>query len=629
MNLYLVFVAVMAFIFIFYLIAKHSKKIRGKFAFVAAFVLIIYMIWRAFFTLPMDSTVSFIAGLLLYVSEVIGLVVYMFFIVMFHKEDKEEEEQTKEAKDTSTAFEPSVAIFVCTYNEEINLVVSTALAARSLSYPNKEIYVCDDGHRDYLRMSCEYLGIHYLSREGNEHAKAGNINYALQNSESDLFMVLDADFIVKKNFIYEAIPHFRDERVGLVQYPQTFYNEDVFQLVRHSLYNEQELFMRYLEPQLAKDNALIHIGTNAILRRSAVEAIGGFPTSSITEDMATGLLLQSKGYLTKYINKAYALGVAPYTVADLAGQRRRWAKGTIQIFKNYKPRKQKGLSLKQKMCYYNSYLYWFTSFQKIIYIIAPTIFMVFQIFVVRSDLSNLLLFFIPPIVMIMLAFRLYIPKVRTLTTSHIYDTFVAPIHAGAILKEFFVSEKVFKVTKKDIHHETRFDFKTVRVHIVLALWLLFALVIAIIQIWHDSPYLYGYVVTALWTVYNLYGLGYAIVAAKNRETKNDAEALSITIDLDLRLDDAIYNAYQMSFNGFRIRKVFRGAKLNFVEDGRYDLEVVKTGLLINAKCIAINNEYATFAFDNLTVDAANRIASFYSDQLHAARPLDFDLEEAM
>lgn len=625
MYTYIIFACLMVFIFIFYGLAKNNKKIRGKFSYFAAFILILYIIWRGFFTLPLNSIPSSVAGILLYVSEVIGLLVYMFFIVLFHQEDKEEEEKQEELSVDET-FMPSVAVFVCTYNEDINLVVSTALAVRSLKYPNKEIYICDDGHRDYLRLSCEYLGIHYLSREGNEHAKAGNINYALSQTQSDLFMVLDADFIVKKNFIYEAIPHFKDENVALVQYPQTFYNKDVFQLVRHELYNEQELFMRFLEPQLAKENALIHIGTNAILRRSAVEAIGGFPTKSITEDMATGLLLQSHGYQTKYINKAYALGVAPYTVKDLAGQRRRWAKGTVQIFHNYKPRKQKGLSLKQKLCYYNAYLYWFTSFQKIVYILAPTIFMVFDVFVVRSDLSNLLLFFIPPILMIMLAFRLYIPKVRTLTTSHIYDSFVAPIHAGAIIKEFFVSETKFKVTKKNVKTKKGTDFKTVRVHIVLALWLLVALAIAIYKIWDQSIYMFGYIVTALWTVYNLYGLGYAIIAAKRREIMSDADALSITINEDVSIEDCVYNVNQMSYNGFHLQRIKNGKYFIFEIDGRYDLQIVRTGLIVNARCLEIHKDYVLFRFDNLTVDAANRIASYYSDQLHAARPLDFDLE---
>ena len=136
---------------------------------------------------------------------------------------------------------------------------------------------------------------------------------------------------------------------------------------------------------------LIHIGTNAIIRRSALEEIGGVPTSSITEDMATGMLLQDAGYETIFINKAYALGITPYTAKELTSQRTRWAQGTKQIFDHFKPRRLKGLSFMQKLCYYNSYLYWFTSFQKSSF--GTNLIYGFDIFIVRSNNHQLLLFF--------------------------------------------------------------------------------------------------------------------------------------------------------------------------------------------------------------------------------------------
>lgn len=346
-------------------------------------------------------------------------------------------------------FNPSVDIFICTYNEDIKLVLATAHAAKALPYKNKTIYDCDDGHRKDLELFCKIFDVGYLSRTDSEFAKAGNINYALSQSNGEFFVVLDADFMVKENFIYRAISYFKDPSVALVQYPQAFYNKDPFQLVNSSLYNEQELFMRFFEPALAKDNALIHIGTNALFRRSSIEAIGGIPTNSITENMATGLLLQNAGYKTVYINEVYALGITPHSVKDLADQRRRWAKEAMQIFKSYRPRKLKGLNLKQKICYYNGYFYWLTSIQKLIYMLVPTLFMAFGIFVVNSSLSEWVFLFIPPMVLIVLSFRLYMPSIRTFTTSHIYDSFVVPIHAGAIIKEIFVHEKKFKVTKKN------------------------------------------------------------------------------------------------------------------------------------------------------------------------------------
>lgn len=437
MELYYL-VGLFGIIFGLYVLAKRNNKIKPFFSKLTLAFLVVYLIWRLFYTIPNDGVISLTFGLILYVAEFIGLFVYVFFIYLFSNKLSKESMRVHYDEEP---FQPSVAAFICTYDEDNKLVIATALAVKALRYPNKKIYICDDGHREELKELAEKYHIGYLTREGNENAKAGNINYALSQTSSDLILLLDADFIVKKNIIYEAIDYFRNPKVALIQYPQTFYNKDPFQLLRKSFYNEQELFMRFLEPALSRENALIHIGTNAIIRRSALEEIGGVPTKSVTEDMATGMLLQNAGYETIFINKAYALGITPYTARELSSQRTRWAQGTKQIFDHFKPRKFKGLSRMQKLCYYNSYLYWFTSFQKIIFLLAPTLFMVFDIFIVRSNNNQLLLFFLPPFVMISLSFRLYVPKIRNLTTSHIYDCFVAPIHTRALIKEFFHSEK--------------------------------------------------------------------------------------------------------------------------------------------------------------------------------------------
>ncbi|WP_373412773.1 glycosyltransferase [Enterococcus faecium] len=606
-----------------YVFAKRNDWVKQLFSKITIVFLLIYLVWRLFFTIPLDSSISLVFGVILYVAEFIGLFVYGFFIYLFS--NKLTEDYAPSNTDNGN-FEPSVAAFICTYNENIKLVIATALAVKALKYPNKKIYICDDGHRDELRKMADQYNLGYLSREGNKHAKAGNINYALSQTSSDLILLLDADFIVKKNIIYEAINYFQNPKVALVQYPQTFYNKDPFQLLRKSFYNEQELFMRFLEPALARENALIHIGTNAIIRRSALEEIGGIPTKSITEDMATGMLLQNAGYETIFINKAYALGITPYTAKELASQRTRWAQGTKQIFDYFKPRKLKGLSVMQKLCYYNSYLYWFTSFQKIIFLLAPTLFMVFDIFIVRSNNNQLLLFFLPPFVMISLSFRLYVPKIRNLTTSHIYDCFVAPIHTGALLKEFLIPQKKFNVTKKELVGDTAFDWRTVAPHIIIFGWILFSCIVAAYRLFRGEGYEFGYIITLIWSIYNLYGLFYAIILGKNRDIESDSEALSIVTNRQLMYASQTFEMYQMSFNGFRIRA--REGSL-FVPGNTYVFIDKKDDLTINSICRETTSTYQTFSFENLTSESAEELASYYSDQLNAAKQLEFDMEDEL
>lgn len=623
LKFYYALVGLFLVIGLLYVLAKRNDRIKQLFSKITIVFLLIYLVWRLFFTIPLDSSISLVFGVILYVAEFIGLFVYGFFIYLFSNK------LTKESAPNNTDnenFEPSVAAFICTYNENIKLVIATALAVKALKYPNKKIYICDDGHRDELREMADRYNLGYLSREGNEHAKAGNINYALSQTSSDLILLLDADFIVKKNIIYEAINYFQNPKVALIQYPQTFYNKDPFQLLRKSFYNEQELFMRFMEPALARENALIHIGTNAIIRRSALEEIGGIPTKSITEDMATGMLLQNAGYETIFINKAYALGITPYTAKELASQRTRWAQGTKQIFDYFKPRKLKGLSVMQKLCYYNSYLYWFTSFQKIIFLLAPTLFMVFDIFIVRSNNNQLLLFFLPPFVMISLSFRLYVPKIRNLTTSHIYDCFVAPIHTGALLKEFLIPQKKFNVTKKELVGDTAFDWRTVAPHIIIFGWISFSCIVAAYRLFRGEDYEFGYIITLIWSIYNLYGLFYAIILGKNRDIESDSEALSIVTNRQLMHAAQTFEMYQMSFNGFRIRA--REGSL-FVPGNNYVFIDKKDDLSINCICRETTSTYQTFSFENLTSESAEELASYYSDQLNAAKQLEFDMEDEL
>ena len=601
---------------VLYFISKKKMKGRIFFSYLTIIVLVIYLLWRAIFTIPRDNFISLGFGTLLYLAEFLGLVVYAFFVYLF---TSKETMKNKVSINEGDNFQPSVDIFVCTYNEDVKLVAATALAAKNLKYPNKKVYICDDGNREELQDIAKRFDINYIRRDTNEHAKAGNINHALSCTQSDLILILDADFIVKKNIIFEAVPYFNDPNVALIQYPQTFYNKDPFQLLRKNLYNEQDLFMRFLEPALSKKNALIHVGTNAIIRRTSLEKIGGIPTDSITEDMATGMLLQNAGFKTLFLNKVYALGITPYSAKELIKQRKRWAQGTMQIFKKIKPRKLKGLTFIQKLCYYNAYLYWFTSFQKIIFLLAPTLFLVFNIFIVKSDSWHILLFFIPPLFMINLAFRLFIPKVRTFTSSHIYDCFVAPYHASAIIAELFNHQKMFNVTTKDLDENKGYDYKSVLPHILLSLWIIMSICFGVYKLSVGSPYVWGVIVTMLWSIYNLYGLVYAVLLGKGREIENDSEALSITTNETFIYKGIKFSIRYMSYNGFRIEK---GVAKYFEIGENYDFEDEESGLKISTICTGIRDKSIVFSFNQLEKETAMRLAEFYSEKLHEIKRVE-------
>ena len=168
----------------------------------------------------------------------------------------------------------TVDVFVTTYNEPIDLVMATAHAARDIRYPH-ETWVLDDGARDDLRAAVEREGIGYISR-GSEwagfarHAKAGNINNALIETEGEFILILDADMIPRAQILDSTLGYFTDDRVALVQTPQVFSNVGD----TDPLGSQAPLF--YGPIQQGKDgwNAAFFCGSNAILRRDALMQLG-------------------------------------------------------------------------------------------------------------------------------------------------------------------------------------------------------------------------------------------------------------------------------------------------------------------------------------------------------------------
>lgn len=612
-----VFCAILVAILVLYLLARKFDAWRKIYLVITILLVLFYIVWRALFTLNFSGAFSTIASILLFAAELLGVSTTIFFMSLFlHRLPNQAAPPAWE-----DGFNPCVDVLICTYNEPLGLVAASAVAAASLPYLNKKVYICDDGHREDLRQIAQQIGVEYITRDNNEHAKAGNINHALTMTCGDIVLLLDADFIVKPYLIADGIPYFQDDNVAMVQYPQTFYNKDPFQMYNEKLFNEQDFFMRYIEPELAAHNAMVHIGTNALLRRSALEKIGGIPTISITEDMATGMLLQNEGFRTIFVSKAYALGVAPFQLKDLKEQRKRWAKGTLQIFKKLRPLKLKGLSGTQKFLYFELFLYWMTSFQKLIYIVAPTVFMVFSVPIVNITVDQFLLIVIPVLLMFSLNFRVLIGNVRTYLSSHIYDTAMAPYHAAAILQELFRSDSKFRVTPKNVAHMDmdKMNLRPVVPHIVMAAWLGFALLIAGGKIFTGGSVL-PLIVCIGWSIYNLYALSYAIIIARTKPAETIGDALSVAINEKVRCAGRVFSAYSMSFEGLLLYE--NGDGHPFATDEIYTFDVFGMGTQVQ---VAFVREYdKTLEFKFVSVDRRDsyRLSNFYVEKLHAAHAIE-------
>ncbi len=270
----------------------------------------------------------------------------------------------------------SVDVFIATYNEPLELVRKTAVAAREMDYPH-ETWILDDGNRPACRTLAEELGCRYIARHDNTHAKAGNLNNALTLSNADFVVTLDADHAPHKSLIARTLGHFRDERVAFVQTPQAFDNTGSFLHLNvgpgQDLWNEQSLWFHAIERGRDHWDAVAYCGSPAVFRRKALDDIGGFATGTITEDTHTSIRAHKKGWSAVYHPEILAAGLAPDTPGAFFTQRLRWGRGQMHVWRLEPILRAKNLSWSQRLCYLASATHYFAGLQYVVLALAPAI----------------------------------------------------------------------------------------------------------------------------------------------------------------------------------------------------------------------------------------------------------------
>lgn len=488
----------------------------------------IYILWRGTVIPTNLGIVSFILGLILFVCEFIGFMNFMNFQFIFFGKYKI---IRKYLSVYNLDEAPLVDVLICTYNESLQLLEKTIIASTQMAYPKNKfkVYVCDDGRRDELKALCKKYGVNYITREDNQGAKAGNINNALKYIKGDLFLVLDADMIPKKEFLQKTIGYFEDEDLAFVQTPQCYYNKDMYQSnLKKYIPNEQDFFMRDVQEARAYRGAVLHVGTNAVFRRKFIDEIGGYPTCSITEDMAVGMLLQAKGYDSIFINKVLVLGLSASTFGELVKQRDRWCRGNIQVFKHYNPFILKGLTPAQRICYVDGVLYWFSNLIKMFYIIVPILFLSTGIHFVESGFAELLNMTIPYILVQIFIFRILSPKSRRYMWTHYYEMAMAPHLSLSIIKEMFGFEVNFNVTSKDIEIDRGYyEYDVVKPHLLILILGLLSLFIGLKLVEKGYIIKYAYYLNAFLNIFNLIGIMRSLRVAYQVKVSEDEDRASI------------------------------------------------------------------------------------------------------
>ena len=249
----------------------------------------VYLIWRVFGTIPWtDGVFQAAAGILLAAAEMVTAL-GMFELMISRMRAKK---TLRRLPDVPEEKYPEVDVLIATHNEPAELLYKTVNACTFLEYPDKRkvhIYLCDDGCRQEAEELAQRLGVGYLGLSDNRHAKSGNYNNALAHTSSPLIATFDADMIPRREFLVRTVPYFLDPgvKMGLVQTPQSFYNQDLFQFNLFSekdIPNEQDFFSREVNVMRNASNSAAYTGSNTVILRSALEEIGGLFEDGISPE---------------------------------------------------------------------------------------------------------------------------------------------------------------------------------------------------------------------------------------------------------------------------------------------------------------------------------------------------------
>ncbi len=440
---------------------------------------------------------------------------------------------------------PHVDVMIPTYNEDLSVVRTTVLAALNMDYPKDKlhVYLLDDGTREEFKQFSATAGSGYIVREEHSHAKAGNLNNALRETDSPYVAIFDCDHIPTRSFLYVTLGWFlRDPRLAMLQTPHYFYSPDPFDRNLNQflkLPNEGALFYGFVQDGNDLWNATFFCGSCALLRRAALDEIGGVATDTVTEDAHTALRMQIRGWNTAYINIPQSAGLATETLARHIGQRIRWARGMVQVLRTDNPLFARGLTLPQRLCYFNAMLHYLNAAPRLIFITAPLVYLLLGRINIPGDWVVILAFAIPHLFLALLTNHRAQGAYRHTFWNEVYEMSLAPyILLPTLLALINPKLGKFNVTSKGGLVEGSFDLDIAWPYVALIFLSFAGLLAAPFRfIFQDPTHRGAVVMNAIWILLDLVVLGAANAVAYERKQRRKTIRIDVELDAEIVTQD--------------------------------------------------------------------------------------------
>jgi len=579
-----------------------------------------YVYYRSSYTLNLDGWLNGTFSILLFGAELYAI---MTLALAFFQTLKLKDRHPPDLSAIPEQQWSTVDIYIPTYNEDVEIVRKTVLGALAIDYPanKKRVYILDDGRaekyrarREALRQMSAELGCTLMTRDNNDHAKAGNINTAMRKTSGTLILILDCDHIPTRDFLKNTVGFFQNPKVALVQTPHWFYNPDPFErnlLTAGKVPVGNELFYKVLQKGNDFWNAAFFCGSAAVIRKDYVLEIGGIATETVTEDCHTSFRLHSLGYESVYYDKIMVAGLAPEKFSAYVGQQVRWARGMAQILRLENPllNPRLRLTIPQRLCYFSATSHFFYGFPRLMYAIAPTLFLLFGINPIRGLGLETLAYAMPHIFLSTYANHITYKNVRFSFWNEIYE-FALSFQAGIVTLLALINPKLgsFNVTDKGTSVTKRsFDWRSARVLVIVTS--LVVLSVLAVPLWLIlRPEVTEAVITNMfWCFFNLVLLISALLVSFEQPQLRRAHRL------DRKLGAIIYSQGQ-GWRGYTINVSETGCQLlldswlNLPDE--IELELIGdygTRAFVNARIVRvtlINETQVVMAIDFLETSRA-------------------------
>jgi cellulose synthase/poly-beta-1,6-N-acetylglucosamine synthase-like glycosyltransferase/endo-1,4-beta-D-glucanase Y len=491
---------------ILFLMARWHSILKLAFLLCAVALCVRYLHWRLFNTLNFMEGGGLFISLSLWCAELYAFSTVVLLAIQVGIAWRRAPRVLPSIPD---GFAPSVDVLIPIYSESCEILEKTLIAAAAMDYPHKHLYVLDDSHRDDVARLASRFQATYI-KGPRQHAKAGNLNHALAQTTGELIVVFDTDHIPVTTFLKETVPYFVDPKLGFVQTPHHFYNQDIFQRALSTsarIPNEQDLFNHAIQVGRDRWNGSFFVGSGAVFRRAALAELNGFNLMSITEDIHTSQHLHARGWTSVFVDKDLAIGLTAENLASHIIQRRRWMLGCLQIFFKDNPLVCRGLPFRHRLGYFASLYYFLFPIARVVFWITPLYFLLFHLHPILADVSILLAYLLPFILVLPMMSTALLPGWPRLLWSTVYESTICFPLFRSMFELFLPKRLGFKVTPKGLLSGRRsFDWRSSATLLLATALTLGAIGKGLWEFWYFGIEKDAYFFNLAWAMINAIGL---------------------------------------------------------------------------------------------------------------------------